>query len=122
MTSIYLEASEGAGKEKLSNTSMPLTTSFIPSTLTHCHYQKHQAQPFLLQDAFVLLKKKKKSKLTCILWGGGRETQSGFSPPNFSRSFLRPLPLKKKTIFDIQKYLYKYYLLVSHYSSFGCKL
>jgi len=56
----------------------------------------------LRQDAFVFIKTKH------IVYfvgegGGGNETQSGFSPPNFSRSFLRPLPLKKqKTIFDIQ--------------------
>ena len=55
------------------------------------------------QDAFVFIKTKH------IVYfvgegGGGNGTQSGFLPPNFSRSFLRPLPLKKKkqNIFDIQ--------------------
>ncbi|CAI9178523.1 unnamed protein product [Rangifer tarandus platyrhynchus] len=83
---------------------------------------KTPSTALLQQDAFVFIKTKHIVYLVGE-GGGGNGTQSGFSPPNFSRSFLRPLPLKKKqNYFRHTKYLYKYYLLVSCYSSFGCKL
>lgn len=53
---------------------------------------------------------------------GAGSTQSGFGAPNFSRRFLRPLPFRKLFSTCKKKYLYRYYLLVSRYSSFGCKL
>lgn len=91
----YLKASEGAVCEELSSTSLPFTTSFFPSMLTYCHYQHTKHNRFCNKMHLFY-----SNQTSCVL-SGGRGTQSGFSPPNFSRRFLRPLPFKK-TIFDIQ--------------------
>lgn len=62
-------------------------------------------------------------------WGGGRGGGNSirFVATKFFKKFLETIAFKKQqqkthNYFRHKKYLYKYYLLVSCYSSFGCKL